>query len=155
MQHTIHVLMGVVGWGKGSLQLFSPGCPTNIDLSWAMPAVFAAGKGRGRMLLFLLFLLFHSPLSSLSLSFIYSTIPSISFLPFSGRWNKMTHKGWHVVKPLHNQCTCSAHVHRYVHQPSGRPIIIWGAPNRNWPYDIREQGTPMSACASAGSMQTI
>ena len=25
------------------------------------------------------------------------------FLPFSGRWHKMTHKGWHVIKPQHNQ----------------------------------------------------
>ena len=41
-------------------------------------------------------------LSSLSLSFISSTI-FISFLPFSGRRHKMTHKGWHVVKPQHNQ----------------------------------------------------
>ena len=36
-------------------------------------------------------------LSSLSLSFISSTISSISFLIFSGRRHKMTHKGWHVV----------------------------------------------------------
>ena len=26
-----------------------------------------------------------------------------SFLPFSGRQHKMTHKGWHVVKPQYNQ----------------------------------------------------
>ena len=43
------------------------------------------------------------PLSSLFLSFISSTISSISFLPFSGRRHKMTHKGWRVVKPQHNQ----------------------------------------------------
>ena len=43
------------------------------------------------------------PLSSLSLSFISSALFSISFLPFSGRWHKMTHKGWHVVKPQHNK----------------------------------------------------
>ena len=40
-------------------------------------------------------------LSPLSLSFI-SSISSISFLPFSGRWHKITQKGWHVIKPQHN-----------------------------------------------------
>ena len=42
-------------------------------------------------------------LSSLFLSLISSTISSITFLPFSGRRHKMTHKGWRVVKPQHNQ----------------------------------------------------
>ena len=37
------------------------------------------------------------------LSLISSTISFISFLPFSGRRHKMTHKGWHVDKPKHNQ----------------------------------------------------
>ena len=44
-----------------------------------------------------------NPLSSLSLSYISSTISSISFLSFSRRWHKMTHKGWRVVKPQLNQ----------------------------------------------------
>ena len=39
-----------------------------------------------------------NPLSSLSLSYISSTI---SFLPFSRRWHKMTQKGWRVVKSQH------------------------------------------------------
>ena len=39
-------------------------------------------------------------LSSLSLSFISTTISSF---PFSGRRHKMTHKGWRVVKPKHNK----------------------------------------------------
>ena len=43
------------------------------------------------------------PFSPLSLSFISSTISSVFFLPFSGRWHKMTHKGWRVVKSQHNQ----------------------------------------------------
>ena len=43
------------------------------------------------------------PLSCLFLSFISSTFSSISLLPFSGRRHKMTHKGWRVVKPQHNQ----------------------------------------------------
>ena len=54
---------------------------------------------------------FFSSASSLSfiflfllvLSFISSTVSSISLLPFSGRWHKMTHKGWRVIKPQHNQ----------------------------------------------------
>ena len=33
--------------------------------------------------------------------FISSAISFISLLPFSGRWHKMTHKGWRVVKPQH------------------------------------------------------
>ena len=62
--------------------------------SWARPAILVAGKGRGGMFLFLLFL----SLSFLFLflpypsSFISATIFSISFLPFSGRQHKMTHK---------------------------------------------------------------
>ena len=62
-----------------------------LAYSWARPAILVVGKGRGGMFLFLLFLHFHScSLSSLSLSFIPSVI---SFLPFSGRQHKMTHKG--------------------------------------------------------------
>ena len=49
------------------------------------------------------------PLSSLSLSFISSTLSSISFLPFSGRRHKMTLKGWRVIKPQHNQSLTSEH----------------------------------------------
>ena len=45
----------------------------------------------------------HFPLSSLSFSVISSTVSSISFLPFSGRRHKVTHKGWRFVKPHHNQ----------------------------------------------------
>ena len=41
------------------------------------------------------FIVFHFPLSALALSFFSS---SISFLPFSGRRHKMSHKGW-LVKP--------------------------------------------------------
>ena len=42
-------------------------------------------------------------LSPLSLCFISATISSISLLPFSWRQHKMTLKGWHVIKPQHNQ----------------------------------------------------
>ena len=65
----------------------------------ARSAILVAGKGRGGVFLFILFLHFLS-FSSLSLSFISSTI---SFLSFSGRRHKMTYKGWCVVKPQHNQ----------------------------------------------------
>ena len=54
----------------------------------------------GECFYFCFFTFIHFPLSSLSLSFISSTI---SLLPFSGRQHKMTHKGWRVVKPHHNK----------------------------------------------------
>ena len=57
---------------------------------WARPPILVAGKGRGRMFLFFLFLHFLSCSYFFPfLSFISSTI---SFLPFSGRWHKMTYK---------------------------------------------------------------
>ena len=75
-----------------------------LAYSWARPAILVAGKGRGGMFLFLLFLHFHSCSSIfLFLSFISSTVSSITLLPFSGRRHKMTHKGWRVVKPQHNK----------------------------------------------------
>ena len=62
------------------------GASNILAYSWARPAILVVGKGRGGMFLFLLFLTFIPvPLSSLSLSFISSTLSSISFLPFSGR----------------------------------------------------------------------
>ena len=39
------------------------------------------------------------PLSPLFFSFISSTISSVSLLPFSGRWHKLTYKDWCVVNP--------------------------------------------------------
>ena len=100
------------GWSGGAKVLcilHHQGVQLILAYSWARPAILVVGKGRGGMFLFLLFLHFHSftfipvPLSSLSLSFISSTLSSISFLPFSGRRHKMTLKGWRVVKPQHNQ----------------------------------------------------
>ena len=94
------------GGAKVSCILCHWGVQVILAYSWARPAILVTGKGRGGMFLFLLFLPFHSCFSfffSLFLSFISSTISSISFLPFSGRWLKMTHKGWHVIKPQHNQ----------------------------------------------------
>ena len=64
---------------------------SKLAYSWARPAFLVSGKGRGEMFLFHLFLHFHPvPLSSF---FISSTFSSISFLPFSGRRHKITHKG--------------------------------------------------------------
>ena len=63
-----------------------------VQLSWAMPAILVAGKGGGDVfiscvsLLPFLFSFFPVPI-------ICSTISSVSFLPFSGRRHKMTHKG--------------------------------------------------------------
>ena len=75
-----------------------------LAYSWARPAILVAGKGRGGIFYFFYFFTFIPvPLSSLSIFFISSTISSVSFLPFSGRQHKMTHKGWRVVKPQHNK----------------------------------------------------
>ena len=75
-----------------------------LAYNWARPVTLVAGKGRGGMFYFFCFFTFILVrLSYLSLSFISSTISSISFLPFSGRRHKMTHKVWRVVKPQHNQ----------------------------------------------------
>ena len=46
---------------------------------------------------FCFFTFIHFPLSPLSLSFISSTIASVSLFPFSGRRHKVTHKGWRVI----------------------------------------------------------
>ena len=75
---------GVVRWCKGVMYLTSLGIQLILAYSWAR-AILVAGKCRGGM--------FPVPLSSLSLSFISSTLSSISFLPFSGRRHKMTLKG--------------------------------------------------------------
>ena len=73
-----------------------------LAYSWARPAILVAGKGREVMFLFLLFLHFHSCSSFFPVLF-HLFCYLFSFLPFSGRRHKMTHKGWRVVKPQHNQ----------------------------------------------------
>ena len=70
-----------------------------LAYSWARPAILVAGKGRGGLFLFLLFLDFHWCSSFFPVFHLFYY--SISFLPFSGRRHKMIHKGWHVVKPQH------------------------------------------------------
>ena len=69
------------------------GGPTDIGLQLGQ-AILVAGNDRGACFYFFcLFPFIPVPLSSLSLAFISSTVSSISFLPFSGRQHKMTHKG--------------------------------------------------------------
>ena len=106
------ILKWVGGWSGGakvSCTSGHRGVQLILAYSWARPAILVAGKGRRGMFLFLLFLHFHSCSSFFPvLSFIYSTISSISFLPVSGRRHKMTHKGWCVVKPQHNQFKVSS-----------------------------------------------
>ena len=89
------IIGGVDGWGKIAVYLASPGVQLIVAYR---PAIFAAGKGKGGMFLFL-FLHFHS-FSSFSQSF--SFISPLLSLFFSLADDKMTHKGWHVVKLQHN-----------------------------------------------------
>ena len=71
-------------------QRFCVSCVTEasniLAYSWSRPAILAAGKGRRGMFLFLLFFFtfIDFPLSPLSLSFISSTISSVSLRPFLG-----------------------------------------------------------------------
>ena len=91
IQNSSHALeWGWSGVAKVSYILRHWGVQLILAYSGARPAILVAGKGRGRMFLFPLFFHFIPvPLSSLSFSFISS---SISFLPFSVRRHKMTHK---------------------------------------------------------------
>ena len=96
--HPHHIENGVGIIKKKPLHLPAKRIPQGVQLilayRWARPAVLAAGMGRGGMFnFFCVFTFIHFPLSPLSLSFISSTISSISLLPFSGRRHKMTHKG--------------------------------------------------------------
>ena len=79
---------------KVSCILCHQGVQLILDYSWARIVVLAAVMGRWGMLnFFCVFTFIHFPLSPLSLSFISSTISSISLRPFSGRRHKMTQKG--------------------------------------------------------------
>ena len=95
-----------LGVAKVLCILHHRGVQLRLAYSWARPAIFVAGKVEGECFYFFCFYTFIPVyIFSLSLSFISSTgtIFSISFLPFSGRWHKMTHKGWHVVRPQLNK----------------------------------------------------
>ena len=85
-------ILGVVGCGKGVAYLMSPGRPTDIGFQLGN-ACYPCSRVEGECFYFFCFFTFIPvPLSSLSFSFI-STISSVSFLPFSWRQHKMTHKG--------------------------------------------------------------
>ena len=104
----------VVGCGKGVVYLKSPGCPTEIGLQLDKACYPCSNVLlRGNVLFFCFFTFIPVPLSYLSLSFI-STISSISFLPFSGRPHKMTHKGWCVIKLQLNQSMKKALQYIYI-----------------------------------------
>ena len=84
----IHNVEGVVEWCEGVVCLMSLG-QLILAYSLARPAVLVAGKEEGENFHFFCFFPFIPvPLSSLSLSFISSTIFSVFFLPFSGRRHK-------------------------------------------------------------------
>ena len=85
------------GWSGGA----KVSCHFTGASSWYWLTV---GKGLLEGECFYFFCFFTPvPLSSPFLSFILSTVSSILFLSFSERRHKMTHKGWHVIKPQHNQ----------------------------------------------------
>ena len=101
---SIMLWVGMVGWCGVSCILRHRGVQLILAYSWARTAILVAGKNRGgNVFISSVSSLSFLFLSSLFLSFISSTISSISFLPFSGRRHKMTHTGWRVVKPQHSQ----------------------------------------------------
>ena len=86
--------------------IFSISLQNILAYSWARPAILVAGRGRGGMFLFLLILHFHSCSSFFPVHLFHLFyFSSIYFLSFSGRQFKMTHMGWRVIKPQHNQST--------------------------------------------------
>ena len=78
-------IRGWFGVVKVSCILHHRGVQLILAHSWARLAVLVAGKGRGGMFLFLLFLYFHSCSSFFPVLLFNLLYSSISFLPFSGR----------------------------------------------------------------------
>ena len=148
--------MGVVGTVKASCSFCHRGTQLILAYSSARLAVLAAGKGRGGMMLFLLFLHFHSFPSFFPIP-LFHLLYYLFYLFFSLSLEDDTKWPTRVDVSL-NLNTINEHVvYMYIDMffsLQADPIIIWGTPNRNWPCDICEQGTPRSACASARSMQT-
>ena len=91
------------GGAKVSCILRHWGVQLILAYSWARTAVLVAGKGRGGMFLYLLFLHFHS-CSSFSVP-LFHLFYYLFYLISSFLWEmtQMIHKGWRVVKPQHNQ----------------------------------------------------
>ena len=127
------------GWSGGAKVLcilHNWGIQLILAYSWARPAILVVGKGEGECFYFFCFFTFIPvPLSSLSLSFISSTLSSISFLPFSGRRHKMTLKGWHVVKPQHNQSLLKCSFSERPCVQTGIIEDIWYL-NLKWGYQL-------------------
>ena len=84
--------MGWSGGAKVSCILCHWGVQLILAYSWARPAILVAGKGRGGMFLFLLFLHIHSCSSFFPVPVFHLFYYLFSFLPLSGRQHKMTHK---------------------------------------------------------------
>ena len=84
----------VAGGAKVSCILRHRGVQLILAYSWASPATLVAGNGGGvgGGGSFFFFTFSPVPFSSLSLSFIFSTISSVSFPPFPGRRHRMIHK---------------------------------------------------------------
>ena len=121
------------GVAKVSCILRHRGIQLILAYSWARAAILVVGKGLGVCFYFFFSFTFITvPLSSLSLSFISSTISSISFLPFSGRRHKMTHKGWRVIQPQHNQSIITSAFNMMSQRTTIRPV--WPAKTQNSLY---------------------
>ena len=86
------LVRGLLGVTKVLGILCHQGVQLILAPNWARPAILIIGMGEC-FYFFCFFTFIPVPLSSLSLSFISSTVSSVSFLPFSGRRHKMTHKG--------------------------------------------------------------
>ena len=98
--NVIKRLWGWLGVAKVSDILRHRGIQLILASSWARPAILVAGKGWGGMFLFLLGLHFHSCSSFFPVPLFHLLYYVFClFFPFSGRWPKMTHKGWCDIKP--------------------------------------------------------
>ena len=98
--------MGLLGEAKVLCILRHWGIQLISAYSWARPASHVAGKGRRGMFLFLLFLHFHS-FSPFSLVPLFHHLYYLYYLSSSLGDNKVTQKGWRVIKPQHNQTNLS------------------------------------------------
>ena len=129
--------MGVVGWCDGVVYLTSPERQMILAYSWARPVTLVAGKGKGGCFYFFCFFTFIPfipvPLSSLSLTFISSTISSISFLPFSERRQKWPTRVDVSLNPnTSNKSELTNAAEHAWHKPQGEKIcLLTGAQRRH------------------------
>ena len=97
--------VGWLGEVKVSCSFCHWGAQLILAYSWARPAILVADMGKGGMWVFFVCFFFVVVVPSLSFIFLSLPYPSISstlrsllsFLPFSGKQHKITHKGWRVV----------------------------------------------------------